>query len=184
MSLLLSLALTGALGAGPGTPTGHVPRTVTVTAEAAALEVLSGRARRIRGTTTRMRTLLAEGARRSPTFAALINDIQGSDVIVYVEATFAMPADVTGRILFSGVAGTHRYMRVQVHSRLPGDHMIAVIAHELQHVREVAAEPTVIDGDSLGTLYKRIGHPALGAARYDTRAAQRTQQLVRRELLG
>ena len=87
-----------------------------------------------------------------------------------------------GRILFAGTAGNQRYLRVQVSNTLATDQMIAVIAHELRHALEVAAEQTVVDEKALESFYRRIGDSPHVGGGYDTEAARVAQRTVRQEL--
>ena len=182
MLWLFTLALAGAVTGGPAP---DVPAPIVVLTPAVqAARLLAAETRRIRPATPRVSQILSDGIRRSPTFAKLVTDIHDTNVIVYVEATFNLPPDMAGRILLTGVAGEHRYLRVQVHATLQGDQMISVIAHELRHALEVAAERTVVDDKGLAALYKRIGDvPHVGGG-YDTEAARRAGRTVRNELIG
>ena len=110
--------------------------------------------------------------------------MHATDVIVYVEATFGLPPDVSGRILLAGVAGDQRYLRVQVRATLQRDLLIATIAHELRHALEVAGDRTVVDEKGFAALYRRIGDAVQACAGFDTEAARLTGRRVRDELLG
>ena len=57
----------------------------------------AGSGRRRRGSVK----LIDEGVRRSRTFAQLVNEVHTTDVIVYVEASFGLPPEVSGRILLA-----------------------------------------------------------------------------------
>ena len=182
MSWFLSLTLAVTLAGGPSpnanTPIAVVPPSI---ADMAA-SMLAAENRRIRAAGQRVDSLVKEGVRRSRTFAGLVADIHRTNVIVYVELSMGLPADVAGRILFAGAAGEHRYLRVQVRSTLTRDQMISVIAHELRHALEVAAERSVVNDKALEAFYKRIGDASHAGGGYDTEAARVAQRVVRREL--
>ena len=183
MSWFLTLTLAGTIAGSPS-PATNMPAIAAPPPAAIAARLLAADTRRIRAVTPRVTQLIAEGIKRSRTFANLVADVHRTNVIVYVEATFGLPPDVAGRILFAGTAGEQRYLRVQVRSTLQGDQLIAVIAHELRHALEVAAESSVRDEKGLAAFYKRIGdtpHPGGG---YDTEAARGAQRVVRNELIG
>lgn len=183
MSWFLALMLViGAAGepAAPAPGSAIVPPSPIMTAQA----LLAAGSRRVRSATPRVDRLIVEGTRRSRTFADLIAKIHETDVIAYVEPTYALPSDTAGRLLLSGVAGGQRYLRIQVRASLPGDDAIAVIAHELRHALEVAADPTVVSEATLVALYRRIGHATGSAPAYDTEAARSTGRMVRDELIG
>jgi len=138
--------------------------------------------RHVRGTTPKMDLLIEEGMRRSPTFQGLIEALNASDVIVYLEATNDMPKGLDGRLAFMTTAGGVRYLHAQVTSSMTLDELIPIAGHELQHALEVAAHAEVRDGNSLAALYMRIGIPSHVKNRYDTAAAQSTGKRVRAEL--
>lgn len=180
MFWLLALALSGE-GAGPARPAALPVSTVH---PVAAYDMLTSPARRIRAGTTRFSTLLIEGARRSRTFAGLVARVHDTDVIVYIEQSFELPPDITGRMLLQTVAGGQRYLRIQVRATLQGDQIIAVIGHELRHALEVADDPTVQSDAGLLALYRRIGRNTVGWRGFDTEAAEIAGRMVRDELIG
>ena len=75
------------------------------------------------------------GLGRSPTFAALMQTIEGSEFIVYVESSRKLRDGMKGCLVHGG--GGPRYLRVLLKTGLSVDERIEVLAHELQHVREV-----------------------------------------------
>jgi hypothetical protein len=184
MSWFLTLSLAAALSADPATAAKPPAGVVAPSPAAIAANFLAGNNRRVRGATPRLTKSISQGIGRSRTFATLVNDIHQTNVIVYVEATFGLPPDVAGRILFAGTAGAQRYLRVQVRATLQGDQMISVIAHELRHALEVAGEASVVDEKGLAEFYKRIGDSAHSGGGYDTEAARVAQRIVRNELVS
>lgn len=146
-------------------------------------DLLLSRWRRVRSAEPRIRDLLIDGVRRSRTFAELIVQVQRSDVIVYIEF-HKLPLETTGRLLLQAMAGRVRYLRVQIRAGMPWDETIAVIAHELRHALEVAAEPDVVDVPALEGLYRRIGFETQVHLGFDTDAVRETGRRVRAELRG
>jgi hypothetical protein len=179
MLWLLSLALTHALTIDPAAPS--KPPVVAVPSPQV---MLAAETRRVRSSSPRMVKLIAEGVKRSPTFASLVTALHSTNVIVYVEPTFSLPPDMAGRLLFSTVAGNQRYLRIQVRATVQGDQLISLIGHELKHALEVADDPSVTDEGTLAKLYRRIGDGAGGAHAYDTEAARVTGRAIRYELVG
>lgn len=177
-----------ALAAGPGGMPAHdvpiVHPRVGVARAVPADEILKSPERRIRAMDQRVARLLSDGVRRSTTFAALVSALQGTDVIVYIEANNHLPARLGGRLLLQAVTERERYVRVQVRAALPPNQAIEVIAHELQHAIEVAQNPSVVDEKGLLDLYQRIGYLSFEDRGFDTRAAKRTGEIVRQELRG
>ena len=136
----------------------------------------------VRGATPQITALIKRAIARSPTFAALVEALNGTDVIVYIERVRRLPSGVDGQLAFSGAAGPLRYLRAQVIVDLEEDAMLAIAGHELQHALEVAAHPEVRDVATLGTLYERIGIGMSRKGRFDTAAAQQAGRKVRNEL--
>src|ERR687897_3005303 len=102
MLWFVSLAFAGAVAGGPS-PAPNTPVKVLVPSPSAlAASLLAADNRRIRAATPRIGKLIDEGVRRSRTFADLVKDIHATNVIVYVEATFGLPPEVSGRILLAG----------------------------------------------------------------------------------
>jgi hypothetical protein len=182
MVYLLPLVIIS-LTADPSTPVAHDP-IVTTTPPPPATALLRAESRRVRAMDPRAERLLAEGMRRSRTFASLMSSVQKTDVIVYVEVTRQLPARIGGRLLFQALTQHERYLRVQILESLRPHQAIEVLAHELRHVLEVADEPSVVDEAGLAALYRRIGYPSVGHGGYDTNAARLTSHVVRRELGG
>jgi hypothetical protein len=184
MVWLITLMLSG-LPHAAAAPRPDVPRGVVARPAAAApADLLASQARRIRSGSKRLTGLIAEGVRRSRTFADLVTRLHQTDVIVYVEPAHGLPADMAGRIALQTVAGGQRYLRMQVRPELHGDEIIAVMGHELQHALEVAADPAVLSEAGVAALYRRIGHQSHGSHGYDTEAARTAGRLVRDELIG
>jgi hypothetical protein len=138
----------------------------------------------IRSTDRRLRALLEEGLRTSPTLRALVARLYASDVVVYLQCNG--PAGPDGRLTFLSSVGGYRYLVVRV-SRLARMQQIAMMAHELQHAVEIAETPAIVDGASLVREYRRIGYEnpwsQLPGVSFDTTAAVRAGEQVLRELM-
>jgi hypothetical protein len=146
---------------------------------------LSAPDRRVRSTDRRIVDLLQKGMERSKTFAELVTALNTTDVIVYIERVPTLPTTLAGRLLLLPIAGSQRYLRIQVRGDLSSVELISLIGHELRHALEIAEHPTVRDESAMLTLYQRIGHPSTGALHtYDTDAAQTAGRQVRVELAG
>ena len=147
--------------------------------------LLTSAARHVRAATPIVASTIAEGVRRSPTFADLVSRLNASDVIVYVEGVTALPTHVLARMSLLGAAPRQpRYLRVQILMTASLTDRIALLGHELQHALEVAASPEVVDEASLARLYGRIGERHGHTDRFDTAAARATGSRVRREVSG
>ena len=180
MMVLLPVVLSGVLPLAsapvPAPDPAHDP--------AAYAAVLSEPLRRVRTTDKTVHALLLDGIRRSPTFAALVGSLNASDVIVYIERVDKIAPNVSGQLMLVPVAGTQRYLRVQVVTNMTRTESIAMIGHELRHALEVAAAPQVRTQEDLKRLYKRIGERGDGLDTFDTPAAQNAGRQVKLELVG
>jgi hypothetical protein len=134
----------------------------------------------VRSTERQVVDALRDGCARSPTFRRLVDELDASDVIVYVQPDSLLPKSLDGRIRFGGATPATRYLRIAVSPRLRGDAFIALVGHELQHAGEVARLREVRDDAAFEALYRAIGD-ARGAG-WDTEAACAIGELVRDEL--
>ena len=119
--------------------------------------MVSAPTRHVRAVGRAMSSVLAEGIRRSETFAQLVLALDQSDVIVYIESGRGMSAAIAGRLFLAARPEGHRYLRIQVTGHPQSDEIIALVGHELRHALEVAEAPEVRDKASLIALYERIG---------------------------
>ena len=79
-----------------------------------------------------------------------------------------------GRLAFMSAAGGWRYVNIRLSCRLNAQEEIAALGHELRHAVEVADAPSIVDVESLGEHYRRIGFASHGVKQgsgYETRAA-------------
>lgn len=139
-----------------------------------------------RTTDDRLRRLLDQGTRSSPTFRALVHRLLASNVVVYLwcDDGAAPPSD--GRLTFLSSAGGHRYVVVRLARLASRDRQIAILAHELRHAVEIADAPDVVDTASMEREYRRIGYmskpPFSDRLTFDSRAAVDAGMQVLREL--
>jgi len=125
----------------------------------------------VRGTDASMQAVIEEGCRRSPVFAGLVRDVDRSTYFVYVEGVATLRNGMRGALLHG--TGT-QYLRIHLKLDLPLYKKVAVLAHELQHVREVVQAGISADAAEMEMLFRRIGGKQLAAGRrqqFETRAA-------------
>ena len=98
--------------------------------------------------------LLRAGVARSATFRAIVETLEGSDLIIYIEAR---PIRLPGQFQFLAASPGCRHVRVSV--RTPGldTEQVAWLGHELWHAVELAEAPDVRNQAGLLRLYQRIG---------------------------
>ena len=134
---------------------------------------------RVRPVDTRAAALVAAGIARSPTFRSLVEALEHSDLIVYVEIR---PLRIPGQMQLVASTPECRYLRVSV--RTPGldNHLVAWLAHELMHAVEVSRAPDVLDELGLRRLYDQIGRTGRYGNEAESAAAQQTWTTVLREM--
>jgi hypothetical protein len=120
---------------------------------------------------------------RSTTFRALVDAIESSSDIVYLEAEGPEPRPFRSSLQLVSGNGPVRYLRISVDVRHP-QRLVAQLAHELQHATEVVGRPDVVDDRLLSRLYEQIGYrscsPRSGEC-WETRQAKVIEQLVIQE---
>jgi hypothetical protein len=149
---------------------------------------MDGPSLRVRSTQRFILDIIQEGKDGSPTFRELLAAIDHSNVIVYVEPGVCAFGHLDGCLVaFMNVSPFgDRYLRVAINPRRDRVYVIGIVAHELQHVREVADAPEVLSVDGMLALFQRIGKapacpPPLKEC-YETQAALRTGEAVMAEL--
>jgi hypothetical protein len=118
---------------------------------------------RVRSDDRYLIALIRKGYERSVTFRELVDRIQQSNVIVFVQPGLCAGGRI--RSCLVGVAGSPHDRHVRI--RLDPQHtiengLIAAAAHELQHAVEVTEHPDVVDGRGLKALYRRIASGRCG----------------------
>jgi hypothetical protein len=144
--------------------------------------VAPGRATdRLRPTDAKAATLLQAGAARSATFRSLVDAIEQSDLVVYVETR---QLTLPGQLQFVSATPGGRYVRVSVRVQGRDDELLPWLAHELWHAVEIAGAPEVRDRTGLLRFYEHTGggFRAGNTKEMETVAAQRVQARVDDEL--
>jgi hypothetical protein len=127
--------------------------------------------------------LLAVGIERSPTFRRLVDRLERSNVIVYVDLRPDMPPYRGGSLRFLARSATDRFLRICLNRAFNSKTMVALLGHELQHAVEVADADGIDSVADFRSLYRRLGE-ATGNDQFDTLAARQVGYIVRRELNG
>jgi len=94
----------------------------------------------VRSSNSELSALIKQAGERSATFRDLVDTINASDSLVFVEAGDCRHGV---RACFVSVTATksYRYMRVVVDTRKADSDLMGSIGHELRHTLEVIAEP-------------------------------------------
>ena len=135
---------------------------------------------RVRSTNPAIAQAIAEGEARSITFRSLVQKIEGTDGIVYVErgrCGHGVPACLSLSVV-SG--GGFRLLRILVDSARSVASLIATIGHELQHAIELLTEPGVRTMAAAYNFYLREAPTSRDA--FETTAAVRAGIAVAADL--
>ena len=142
---------------------------------------------RIRSESALLTNVFTSAHERSSTFRSLVERIERSNVIVHLTCGQFTSAMLAGQTLLGAVVPGVRYVRVQVSCQLAESALVMLVAHELQHVVEIASTPSVVDGKSFARLFSTIGFAtcwSLGSERFDTRSAIAAGERVRSEYVN
>lgn len=99
---------------------------------------------------------------------ALVASLQETDVVAYIDSDLRPLGDTWGHTAFISKTAHCRFVRIAVTAHINLSQAAALLAHELQHVLEIATHPEVIDDVTLSEMYLQYGHRARWANSYDT----------------
>jgi hypothetical protein len=140
---------------------------------------------RLRPQSPRIEKWLDAAQRTSATVRALVERIERSDVIVYLEIRYDLNPQLSASLTWMAATETARLVRAALRPDLRPVDVVSMIAHELQHVVELVERPEVRTNDAMLELYQRIGHPtAQTGKQWDTKAAIAAGTLARLEAIG
>jgi hypothetical protein len=135
---------------------------------------------RVRSTDVRITALIARAAEQSATFRSLLETIDATDGIVYVETggCAGVRACLTLKVT---IAEPHRILWIVVDPRRAACDVMVSVGHELWHAVELLREPSI---RSEGALYFFLtkGGSHNPARWVETKAAIKVEEDVRSEL--
>jgi hypothetical protein len=99
--------------------------------------------------------MVDEAARRSATFRRLVDVIEATNGIVYVEQGACGHSVRACLTLSVTPAGDYRILRVLVDARQRDWEVMASIGHELQHAIEVLSNPMLTSTEAVYLFYSR-----------------------------
>jgi hypothetical protein len=129
--------------------------------------------------------LLAEAAQRSSVIRTLLDDLERTDVVVYLsDSMYGSEGEPRAYLTFVTAAAGIRYLLVRIDPgrSLPCERIVW-LGHELQHALEIAEAPEVRDADGVRQLYTRIGWEDR-EGQFETRHARATSDRIRNEMGG
>jgi hypothetical protein len=139
----------------------------------------------VRAVSDRARDTLADALVRSATVERLVNALNASDVIVFID-TRLDPAIPTAETMLMTSTGSVRYVHVILNPKLPIDERVEYLGHELQHAMEIAGDRTAVDSASVRRLFASIGRelpaPGVREKSFETDGARLVSLAVRKDL--
>jgi hypothetical protein len=132
----------------------------------------------------RVARILTSALDRSPTLRRLVDTLDRSDVIVYVEVQPQLPRALPAGMIFVGAGAGMRYLRIVLNPVNTELIMLSMLGHELQHAVEVVSAPWVQSRETLAEHFSRIGTRSLNGTGYETEAARRAGRVVTHEFLA
>ena len=149
-------------------------------AEAAGETASTSDSPHVRSSSPAIRALIVQATEQSATFRTMVETINASDSVVYVEQGTCSRAC---RACFVNVTGTgaHRYLWVKIDVRMADLDLMASIGHGLRHTIEVLDAPEVTNGTTMFWFYLREGRIETAGA-FDTVAAVKAGDAVHAEV--
>jgi hypothetical protein len=157
----------------------------------AAAGPLPSSVKNVRPRDTTAMLFLQFGTERSARFREIVEALEASNVIVYIEVRQTAEHPVSGGLTFIGEGHGVRWVRATVDSgtgsfvRTCQDivRLTSILGHELQHALEASQAPSLVDEREFAAWFRSIGVDE-GPHVLDTLAARRTGARVADELRG
>jgi hypothetical protein len=125
---------------------------------------------RVRSHSARIVAAIARGTGSSPTFRRLVETIDATDGLVFVDEGICRVGVRACLVPTVTVAGPSRVLHILVNLRkAQGCGTVAMIGHELQHAIEVLGHPGIRTDIQVYNFFDLVGRT--GAGRFETKAA-------------
>lgn len=135
---------------------------------------------RVRPQTALAAAVVQGAVAKSPTVAKLIANLETSDLYVFIDLTMDTSV-ATAKTTFLTANSTGRFVHIVMNATIGEYERIELLAHELQHVTEIARTPSVRDQATFRAMLHDIGW-AVRAKEFETDAARQVEMTVHREL--
>jgi hypothetical protein len=128
--------------------------------------------------------LLHDAVERSPTFRRLVETINRTDGLIYIEPGTCGPGFHACLLMSVTVAGPNRVLRIRVDTRRDPVAVMGSIGHELQHAVEALSEAGVRTNALIYAFFERLsgGPSARGQLEFETEAAVKAGDAVRNDI--
>lgn len=124
------------------------------------------------------------GMKHSPSMQALVASLQDTDVVAYIDSDLKPLGETWGHVSFISKTITCRYLRIAITAHINLSQAASLLAHELQHVFEIASHPEVVNEATLSEMYLQFGHRARYANSYDSLEAVEMGSRVAAEIFS
>jgi hypothetical protein len=138
-------------------------------AQPAAAQENGSKFPRVRSTNALIATVVHQAGEQSATFRRLVETIDVSDGLVYIEEG-QCGRGARACLVTVKVSGPNRMLSVWVDTRTVDADLMGLIGHELRHAIEVLGDRAVTSGHALSNFYQREGSRA-AEGRFETQAA-------------
>ena len=135
---------------------------------------------RIRPSSAALAAAIRDATEQSVTFRRLVESINASAGIVYLEAGDCGHG-VKACLVGVTATASDRILWVRIDPRKKGFDLMASIGHELQHAVEVLSEPRVTSTAAMTLFYLRVGRSGPSQS-FETKAAIEAGDKVRSEV--
>jgi hypothetical protein len=137
----------------------------------------------LRPQSPRIEKWLAAAERSSPTVRALVDRIERSDVIVYLDIRHDLRPHVAAGLTWMAATDSARFVRASLRPDLNLPDAVSMIAHELQHAVELVEQPAVRSYAAMIAFYQRSGRLSGDTGKqWDTDAAVAAGTIARIEV--
>ena len=154
----------------------------TVAAQPLDVDPASTELLRVRSRHAALQALIARAEVQSPTFHRMVQTINASDGIVFIDPG-TCGHGLRACLVRVASAGQHRFLFVKVDIGKADHEVMASIGHELQHTVEVLSNPRVRDQSSMYFLYKfNRDYGAHSSVAFETTAAIEAGRAVADEI--
>ena len=135
----------------------------------------------VRITFGRARAALEFGRTNSQTFRSMLDRIDQTDVLVHVVEGACPDSRTLACTTYVATTPTKRYLRITIVRFLPPRAIVVLLAHELQHVIELASDSHVRDSVGVSEFYATRGWQS-GSKAFESREASYMSARVEHEI--
>ena len=136
---------------------------------------------RVRTDDPELKQVISQATEWSATFRRLVEMIQRTDGIVFVQKGHCGHGVRSCLLLSVAVAGPNRLLRIFLDPRKSGEDLVPSLGHELQHAIEMLRNPAVVDAKSMYQFLHRTA-VTLGGPTFETLAAIEAGMAVKGEI--